>query len=636
MNNNNIAYEQTSIIDYITLDFKDSVIIGENTANLIKLSPNFNENFNILIGNNVSSESTFISKNILIGYDNSKYLKNSTSNIILGNNYDYNLENINNNVIIGNNNTIDNNLYYNTILGNNNIINANYSIILGNDNDIQNNNKNNILIGNNLKNTNFNLNIDNIILNDDNNIYIGYDSNLKVFIGFDNLTDINNLLSKNSDLLHNLYIKDGVITNYISVNNNDNKITIECPDNLTENISYILPNPNDLDLADKKYFLSFTKENNKYKLNWNENSSADNLNLDDIQNGTINKFISNNTFNNDLIINGILTVKKINIIGESSYVTREELSDLKLLQGPQGLRGFKGDIGPQGPQGIPGINGINGKGFNGGVYNQNTGVVSFLSEDGIGFNTTDIRGKSGNGWTSITYEKRTGQLTFKGTVENLTYTSDDIRGPKGDKGDKGDKGEKGDQGIQGETGPAGTTDYDKLLNTPTLSSVAISGNYNDLTNIPFTPSYLKVNLLNTSSLSTNYEGDQGNFFNTDVVPLNVGGYIVQNNSIKIPANGVYEVSYNMLVQSQPDGSDRKVQIVYIRVNNNNPNGVKQAISSTYLRFRKDSETPNSGAHGGSTILNLNQNDLISMWSYREGGDGIVQIKLGHLTIKRIA
>ena len=48
----------------------------------------------------------------------------------------------------------------------------------------------------------------------------------------------------------------------------------------------------------------------------------------------------------------------------------------------------------------------------------------------------------------------------------------------------------------------------------------------------------------------------------------------------------------MLVQSQPDRSDRKVQIVYIRVNNANPNGVKQAISSTYLRFKKNSSSPN--------------------------------------------
>ena len=31
-----IPYEQTSLSDYITLDFKDSVIIGENSGNLIK------------------------------------------------------------------------------------------------------------------------------------------------------------------------------------------------------------------------------------------------------------------------------------------------------------------------------------------------------------------------------------------------------------------------------------------------------------------------------------------------------------------------------------------------------------------------------------------------------------------------
>ena len=76
-----IPYEQTSLSDYITLDFKDSVIIGENSGNLIKQSANEDENFNVLIGNNVSSASLNISKNILIGYDNSKNLKNSTISI---------------------------------------------------------------------------------------------------------------------------------------------------------------------------------------------------------------------------------------------------------------------------------------------------------------------------------------------------------------------------------------------------------------------------------------------------------------------------------------------------------------------------------------------------------------------------
>jgi hypothetical protein len=181
--------------------------------------------------------------------------------------------------------------------------------------------------------------------------------------------------------------------------------------------------------------------------------------------------------------------------------------------------------------------------------------------------------------------------------------------------------------------------YSSLTGTPTLANVATSGSYNDLTNTPFTPSYFKVNLLTGSSgrLSTNYEpGDQGSFFNTSSVPLNVGSYSVAIDAITIPSDGVYEVSYNMLVQATFNGGDRKVQPVYIRVNNTDPDSVKQAISSTYLRFRNGANTPNSGGHGGSTILQLNQNDLISIWSYREGSSGNVEIETGHLTIKRIA
>ena len=40
--------------------------------------------------------------------------------------------------------------------------------------------------------------------------------------------------------------------------------------------------------------------------------------------------------------------------------------------------------------------------------------------------------------------------------------------------------------------------------------------------------------------------------------------------------------------------------------------------------------------GSSTILDLNQNDLVSMWSYREGNGGALNIQHGHLTIRRIA
>lgn len=53
-------------------------------------------------------------------------------------------------------------------------------------------------------------------------------------------------------------------------------------------------------------------------------------------------------------------------------------------------------------------------------------------------------------------------------------------GPKGDKGDKGDTGERGPQGPQGEQGPKGepgTTDYNDLINKPTIPS-----NVSDLIN----------------------------------------------------------------------------------------------------------------------------------------------------------
>jgi hypothetical protein len=85
-------------------------------------------------------------------------------------------------------------------------------------------------------------------------------------------------------------------------------------------------------------------------------------------------------------------------------------------QGPKGDKGDQGDTGPQGQQGIQGIqgvagqdgadgadgadgtngtNGTNGTGFTGGSYNSGTGVVTFTSNDGLGFSTGDLRGADG-------------------------------------------------------------------------------------------------------------------------------------------------------------------------------------------------------------------------------------------------
>lgn len=59
------------------------------------------------------------------------------------------------------------------------------------------------------------------------------------------------------------------------------------------------------------------------------------------------------------------------------------------IQGEQGLQGIQGETGPQGIQGIQGEQGL---GFTGGSYNSSTGVVTFTSDDGLGFVTGDLRG----------------------------------------------------------------------------------------------------------------------------------------------------------------------------------------------------------------------------------------------------
>ena len=108
-----------------------------------------------------------------------------------------------------------------------------------------------------------------------------------------------------------------------------------------------------------------------------------------------------------------------------------------------------------------------------------------------------------------------------------------------------------------------------------------------------------------------------------------------SNAITIPANGVYEISYTILVSSENNGTERKTQPTYVRINNTDPDGEYQALGSCYLRYINTTNN-RQNCQGASTILDLNQNDLVSLWSYREGNGGYVNIKKGHLTIRRIA
>ena len=64
------------------------------------------------------------------------------------------------------------------------------------------------------------------------------------------------------------------------------------------------------------------------------------------------------------------------------------------VQGPAGADGADGAAGTNGTNGTDGTNGTNGTdglGFTGGSYNASTGVVTFTSDDSLGFSTSDLR-----------------------------------------------------------------------------------------------------------------------------------------------------------------------------------------------------------------------------------------------------
>lgn len=77
-----------------------------------------------------------------------------------------------------------------------------------------------------------------------------------------------------------------------------------------------------------------------------------------------------------------------------------------------------------------GADGADGLGFTGGSYNAGTGVVTFTSDDGLGFSTGDLRGADGTGWTGGSYNASTGIITFT-SDDGLGFTTGDLRGADG-------------------------------------------------------------------------------------------------------------------------------------------------------------------------------------------------------------
>ena len=114
-------------------------------------------------------------------------------------------------------------------------------------------------------------------------------------------------------------------------------------------------------------------------------------------------------------------------------------------QGEQGIQGEQGPAGSDGSNGTNGTNGANGDGFTGGSYSAGTGIVTFTSDDGLGFVTGDLRGTNGADGA----DGPQGPQGIQG-----------IQGPAGNDGANGQDGAQGIQGVQGDTGPAGADGND--------------------------------------------------------------------------------------------------------------------------------------------------------------------------------
>ena len=105
--------------------------------------------------------------------------------------------------------------------------------------------------------------------------------------------------------------------------------------------------------------------------------------------------------------------------------------------------------GADGQDGDDGNNGSDGAGFTGGSYNSSTGIVTFTSDDGLGFSTGDLRGADGAdgadvadgadstvagpagadgaGFTGGSYNSSNGTVTFT-SDDGLGFSTGDLRG----------------------------------------------------------------------------------------------------------------------------------------------------------------------------------------------------------------
>jgi hypothetical protein len=376
MNNSNSGENSANLGNYNNVLGKSTIILGS-------LNNNNNISCNIINSSILGNNNNFRNSDednynvLLLGSDNNLKGNDIT---VLGSNNTFN--NINNSLIIGNNNIV----YSSNV--NSNII------IIGNDNSLSDSNQlksEPILLGYNLYNSsNVIINIGNTILkysdfNSNEILSLGNGKNdniLPVAIGYNTSNIIEPLNEKNK---HSLYINNGIYTDKVTFgsNNNFSKGTITLLNNsnlinsANSNITYTLPilpifsasnmflstnkngelywnsidvnnvikNTDELKEGTSNNYYSYNKFENDFNTKINNifpqyfNNEIIKKNLDDITNGTFNKYIRNGIYNQDLLVYGTLTVNKLQVLGldikndgpVSYTVLQDRISELERL-----------------------------------------------------------------------------------------------------------------------------------------------------------------------------------------------------------------------------------------------------------------------------------------------------------------
>ena len=198
------------------------------------------------------------------------------------------------------------------------------------------------------------------------------------------------------------------------------------------------------------------------------------------------------------------------------------------LDSLEGSDGQQGPPGNNGNDGQDGTNGTDGDGFTGGSYDPATGIVTFTSDDGLGFSTGNLKGADGTngtngsdgadgndgadgeGFTGGSYNSSSGVVTFT-SDDGLGFSTGDLRGADGPPGNDGADGQDGQDGAPG------VSTYTKSFaaKSPIVETITLFCSLGEVTNI--TSIMVSVKGSGSLDLALYYDADSSSNTN-EIIP----------------------------------------------------------------------------------------------------------------------